>query len=246
MANEILVTRIQKYSSYAFLAFSSLHITNTSIIPLLTRSVSSSDSYLLLTRPYYQTLPLEPLLVTLPLLSHIVSGFLLRLHRRNQTLKRTGAAHVSVAERLRRGLKVWPEVSWASLSGYLLVPLVYGHIAVNRIIPLVVEGGSSGVGLGFVAHGFARHPVLAWTSYSALLGTAVGHMVWGVVKWMGWGPRGSERERRSRRWSINGAVAVITGVWAAGGLGVIARGGADEGWVGKGYDELYKLIPGLG
>src|SRR3978361_1016318 len=48
------LSRIQKYSSYAFTAFGLAHITNTSIIPLITRSVPESERYLLLTRPYYQ------------------------------------------------------------------------------------------------------------------------------------------------------------------------------------------------
>ena len=48
------MTRIQRYSSYTFSAFLAAHVTNTSLIPLLTRSVQSSDAYLLLTRPYYR------------------------------------------------------------------------------------------------------------------------------------------------------------------------------------------------
>lgn len=64
------VTRLQKYSTYAFTIFASFHITNTSIIPLVTRSVPASEPYLLLTRPYYQSFPLEPLLVTLPIATH--------------------------------------------------------------------------------------------------------------------------------------------------------------------------------
>jgi len=147
---------------------------------------------------------------------------------------------------MKKKVIVWPEMSWASLSGYVFVPLVASHMAVNRILPLVVEGGSSGVGLGFVSHGFAKHPVLAWSTYTALIGTAMGHIVWGVVRWRGWMPSGMERERKRRWWVVNGAVAGVTALWMAGGLGVVARGGAEGGWVGRGYDDLYAWIPFLG
>ena len=41
---------------------------------------------------------------------------------------------------------------------------------VNRILPLEVEGGSSGVGLGYVSHGFAKHPLVANLGYGVLVG----------------------------------------------------------------------------
>lgn len=50
------LTRIQRYSSYAFTVFGAMHIANTSLIPLFTRSVSGAESFLLLTRPYYRAL----------------------------------------------------------------------------------------------------------------------------------------------------------------------------------------------
>lgn len=117
---------------------------------------------------------------------------------------------------------------------------------VNRIIPLIHEGGSSGVGLGYVAHGFVKHPVISWTTYLALVGFGAGHMVWGTAKWLGLLPRGTEREIRRRWWSLNSIVGLVSLIWYAGGLGVIARGGAETGWVGSGYDALYQKIPLLG
>lgn len=80
----------------------------------------------------------------------------------------------------------------------------------------------------------------------ALLGAAAGHMVWGWARWLGYlVPVDKEREEK-RRWTINGVVAAVAGLWAAGGLGVVARGGAATGWVAKGFDELYSKIPVLG
>lgn len=223
-----------------------MHITNTSLIPLFTRSIPESDNFLLLTRPFYQSFPLETVVVIAPLLTHILSGFALRVHRRNATLKRYGAGNLSIANRLRQRLRIWPGFNWAQASGYALVGLVGGHVYINRILPLIHEGGSSGVGLQFAAHGFARHPLLAWSAHTALLGVVAGHVAWGWAKWLGWlGPVDQKRAKR-RWWTINGIAAVVAAIWAAGGLGVVARAGLATGWVGKGFDELYSKIPVLG
>lgn len=129
---------------------------------------------------------------------------------------------------------------------------------VNRLIPLWVEGGSSGVGLEFVSHGFAKHPVVAAVGYAALVGVGSWHFVMGWAKWMGWGPgdgggaggggdavdRGLRRKRRV--YGVNGVAAFVAGLWMAGGLGVVGRGGKMSGWVGKGFDELYAKVPVLG
>jgi len=254
LTNHATVLRTQRYSSYAFTAFLSLHITNTALIPLLTRSVPASDTYLLLTRPYYQSPLMEPLLVIAPLTLHVISGITLRLYRRRQSALRYGAE-----TRSDRRMIAWPKLSGVSALGYVLTPLVLGHAAVNRLLPLWVEGGSSGVGLQYVAHGFAKDPWVANAGFAVLVGAGSAHFVWGWAKWMGWTPdygyseeRSSwgdeERERKKNRrwWEINGVVALVAGIWIAGGLGVVGRGGAMGGWMGRAYDELYRRIPIIG
>lgn len=99
------------------------------------------------------------------------------------------------------------------------------------------------MGLGFVSHGFAKHPTIAWTGYGALVVVGVGHFVWGAARWMGWLPRGHDKKAKRRWWAINGIWAITAALWMAGGLGVVGRGGKEEGWVGRGYDELYSKIP---
>jgi hypothetical protein len=242
------VIRLQRYSTYAFTLFTTLHITNTSLLPLITRSVPAADKYLLLTRPYYQSLPFEPLLITLPLGLHISSGLALRLYRRRQSLYRYGAE-----SRTERKSISWPTVSGTSALGFLMTPLVLGHAFVNRVMPLLYEGGSANVGLEFVSHGFARHPAVAFTGYAALVAVGSWHIVWGWAKWLGFtpaavvqgGPEGQMRRKR-RFYLINATAAVITGLWLAGGLGVVGRGGAADGWLGKEHDGLYKRIPFFG
>jgi hypothetical protein len=192
---------------------------------------------------------MEPLIVTLPLLTHIASGLLLRIHRRNTTLIRYGGSELPTSDRFARKTHVWPPISYASISGYVLTPLVLGHAFVNRILPWYYEGGSSGVGLGFVSHGFAKHPFLAWSGYAALVAVGSGHIVWGWAKWIGWTPvgkgqYGSKGKKGKRRWwVINGVSALVAAAWMAGGLGIVGRGGKAAGWVGKGWDDLYAKVP---
>lgn len=242
------LNRIQKYSSYAFSIFTAFHIANTSIIPLVTRSVPASEPYLLLTRPYYQSPIAEPLVVVLPIIAHVGSGVALRLYRRKQNLKRYGAEN-----RSDRRMIAWPKLSGTSALGYAMYPLVIGHVFVNRIIPLWYEGGSSSINLAYVSHGFAKHPVVSFVGFGALVTVSVWHVVWGWAKWLNLAPTqvtqgGAEGQlRRKRRWYLVNAVsAVVSALWLAGGLGVIGRGGAVGGWVGKEYDELYRHIPLIG
>jgi len=134
-------------------------------------------------------------------------------------------------------------MSWSSLSGYILTPLVLAHAFTNRLLPYIYEGGSSSVGLGFVSHGFAKFPYVAWTGYTALVGVAAGHFVWGIARWNGWTPKPNEKSARRRWWSLNGLSLAFGLIWMAGGLGIVGRGGETEGWIGKGYDVLYSKIP---
>ncbi|KAK4170524.1 hypothetical protein QBC43DRAFT_374773 [Cladorrhinum sp. PSN259] len=257
--------RIQRYSSYTFGLFASLHLATTSIIPLVARSVPSSESYLLLAREIYQTPLSEPLLVGLPIIAHVGSGIALRLLRRAHNLRRYGR----VGQQSPNGKKNksalggggWPSFSWIAASGYGLAAAVGAHVAMNRGLPLFVEGDSSNIGLAFVAHGFARHPVISWVSYAALLGLGCGHMVWGWAKFVG-AAQGAgwqlerhtgnvvvdtqtRKQRRRRLLIINGVSAMAVVVWATGGLGIVARGGETLGWVGKLYDGLYAKVPGF-
>ncbi|KAI9651864.1 MAG: hypothetical protein M1831_007529 [Alyxoria varia] len=234
----------QRYSSYTFTAFAALHITNMSLIPLITQSVPASSKYLLLTRPYYQSFPLEPLLVIMPLGIHIASGVSLRLYRRHILVRDSGA--ITPSERKRVS---WPRVTWTSAMGFAGTWLVGLHAGVTRLLPLLVDGGSSGVGLDFVGHGVSLTSQdgvspgwLGLGFYTALVTVVGSHMVWGWSKWLGVSPppgpkpamagtAGNETMlRRKKRW-YGGAVATVAvvSVWLAGGVGVVARGGKADG-----------------
>ncbi|KAF2712800.1 hypothetical protein K504DRAFT_372571 [Pleomassaria siparia CBS 279.74] len=240
--------RIQKYTSYAFTVFSTLHIANTSLIPLLTRSVSESNRYLLLTRPFYQSALTEPLLVAIPLLAHVSSGIALRFYRRHQALRRYGAE----SHQDRRKIP-WPPFSGTSLLGYALLPFAGFHIWTTRILPLYMHGDSSMIGLGYISHGFALHPAVSFAGFAALVSAGVWHTTWGWARWLGLAPTqttetGSQRSiTKKRRWyNINGVAALVTGLWLAGSLGIIGRGGKTDGWIGREFDDLYKVVSLIG
>jgi hypothetical protein len=261
------VTRIQRYSSYTFTLFAGLHIVNTSVIPLIYQSVPYSEPFLLMTREIYQTRVSEPLLVGLPIAAHILSGLALRLIRRSQNLKRyggatpgvyalhharradTGVSSSSSSSKSGSGWYIWPALSYVSMSGYAFIPLTASHVFINRVLPLMTEGDSSNIGLQYVSHGFARHGLAPWIAYTLLLSLGVGHMVWGWATWMGaapptgWKKTTIDKKLRKRRrrmwWGINGAAALVAGLWAAGGLGIVARAGPAQGWLEKVYDSVY-------
>ncbi|KFA73298.1 hypothetical protein S40288_07243 [Stachybotrys chartarum IBT 40288] len=263
------LTRIQKYSSYAMALFTSLHVANVSLIPAVTRSVAGSETYLLMTREIYQTALTEPLLVALPAVAHVGSGVALRLWRRWQNQKRYGnaapdsiyALHKSDAGRERSFMSLWPPLSYISMSGYVFTIFYSAHAFTNRILPLVVDGDSSNIGLAYVAHGFARHPLISWAAYIGLIAVGSSHMVWGAAKWLGQAPstRGwfqgfdennnrtvldkkTKRQRRRKWLGVHGAAVALATVWAVGGLGVVARGGLTDGWIGKVYDNLFAQV----
>lgn len=230
----------------------------------MTRSVPDSESYLLLTRPIYQSPGLEHLVLTVPIVIHVVSGFALRNIRAARRARLYG-----VESRVEKALlKSWPKMSLQAKFGYILCPLLGIHVLVNRIAPLIVEGGSSGVGLGYIAHGFSRRPVLWNTFYPIFVASGVWHIVGGWATWMGWNVttvrkergrdtvlkgdlryRESEQvtKRRRRIWlTVNGIAAVGTSIWLAGALGIIGFAEPGSSWEANGWNAIYKHVPVIG
>jgi hypothetical protein len=124
---------------------------------------------------------------------------------------------------------------------------------VNRVLPLWYEGGSANVGLEYVSHGFAKHPVISFAGFTALVSVGSWHIVWGWAKWLGLSPAQvtqggyeGQMQRKRRFYVVNGIAALVAGLWLAGGLGVVGRGGEATGWLAKEYDELYGRIPLVG
>ena len=244
--------------------FVALHLFNTSIVPLATRSVPASENYLLLTRQIYQAPGFEHAILTIPILAHIASGIALRNIRASRRARLYGAEpnHQNVL------LKFWHGTNLQVRLGYSLVPLLGTHALVNRIVPLIVDGGSSSVGLGYVAYSFARSPTFWYLYYLVFVTVAVWHFVGGGAAWLGWGVNTSLWEwgnrdslmgylgssnfvqhlKRQRKiwWVVNGIAAVVASIWLTGALGIIARGGEGSGWEAKRWNDIYNQVPLIG
>ncbi|KAL3457641.1 S-adenosyl-L-methionine-dependent methyltransferase [Aspergillus heterothallicus] len=253
------LSAIQRYSTYPPTLFAALHFANTSLIPLATRSIPESDNYLLLTRPIYQAPILEHVVLTIPIFAHIASGIALRNIRSSRRARLYGAE----TREQRHALSFWPRMSLQARLGYTFAPLLATHVLINRMVPIMVEGGSSGVGLGFVAHGIARSRVFWITYYHVFVFVGVYHIIGGLAAWMGWRvtttrePRGSKKgsleghlgptesehhiKRRKRMWwNFNKVAALGACVWLAGALWIVGNGGEGTGWEAKGWNEIYR------
>lgn len=151
---------------------------------------------------------------------------------------------------------LWPKLSLTSALGYILYPMLAGHVLVNRITPQKVHGDSSSVGLRFFSYGISRHPWLANAGYAFMISVASFHFVGGAAKYLKLsreyiteGGDYGAREKNKRGLLINLASGLMAGIWIVGGLGVIGRGvGAvtPSAWEIKNWDEVYKNVPVVG
>jgi hypothetical protein len=243
-----LLSSVQKYATLPPALYLTMHYTNTALIPLLTRNAVEADKYLLLTRPYYQSFPLEPLLIFAPIVTHVVSGVALRIYRRRINAMRHGAE-----TRADRRTIPWPKLSLTSAAGYILYPMFVAHVLMQRIIPQKVEGSSAGVGLRYFAHGVAHDPIIANAFYTVFVSVASYHFVSGAAKYLKLsseyvtegGQSGAMRRKWTRR-AVNGIAATVAALWIAGGLGVVGRAGKGVGWEASNWDKIYAAMPLVG
>ncbi|QRD84341.1 N2,N2-dimethylguanosine tRNA methyltransferase [Aspergillus flavus] len=194
------LSALQRYSTYPPTLFFSLHFANTSLFPLVTQSVPDSETYLLLTRPIYQSPGLEHVVLTVPILVHIASGIVLRNIRSSRRARLYGAE----TRAQRYSLNFWPRMSLQARLGYCFVPFLGAHVLVNRVTPLIVDGGSSGIGLGYVAHGIARNPVFWNVYYVVLAAVGMWHIIGGWATWMGWRVTTAQKRRGCKKGSLEG------------------------------------------
>lgn len=204
-------------------------------------------------------------MLALPIVAHIASGIALRSIRARRRAKFYGAESRSQ----RYLIRSWPVPSLQAKLGYAMIPLLGLHVGVNRAVPLEVDGGSSSVGLGYVAHGFARSPVFWNFFYVVFVATSVWHLVGGLATWLGVrvttartergqalsksttiGILGESKDeaarRRKNRWLVHGVAALVTAVWLAGGLGIVGRGASGSSWEVQSWDKLYSSVPVIG
>lgn len=141
------------------------------MVPLITQDVEAANSTLLFARELYQaTSTVEAVLVPLSIGTHVLSGLGLRAARYFNDKKRYGEG------------QFFQGMSWISISGYALLPIVVQHASFNRLWPLTVDGDNSAIGVDFAAHGFTYGRLAWWVNlvwYGALIGGAAYHMGFG-------------------------------------------------------------------
>ncbi len=235
---------VQKWATVPPMLYLTVHYANTAIAPLATRSVAEADRLLLLTRPYYQSWPLEPLLVFVPVAAHVAAGLVRRLYRRRIDARRHGAeTHAD-----RRTIP-WPKLSLTSALGYAMYPMLAAHVVVMRVTPLKIDGSSAGVGLRYFAHGIAHNPVLANLFYSVFVSVASWHVVTGAAKYLRLSSEyvvGNPLRRKRRSRLVHALAATVAAGWIAGGLGIVGRSGQGVGWEAANWDRIYRAVPVLG
>ncbi|KAH0831646.1 hypothetical protein AYO21_01845 [Fonsecaea monophora] len=247
-----MLSTVQKYSVVPFSAYLTMHYANTALIPLLTGSAREADKFLLLTRPFYQSFPFEPLLIFVPVVTHVASGIALRLYRRRITARRHGAETLSQRRKMKSKIP-WPKFSLTSAAGYALYPMFVAHVLSMRIIPNKIDGSSASVGLRYFAHGIAQDPYVGLAGYTLFVCVTSYHVVSGAAKFLrvsaeyviGGGDEGHLRKKWRTR-IVNGITAAVATAWIAGGLGIVGTAGRGTGWEASHWDKIYRAMPVIG
>ncbi|KAK9894679.1 hypothetical protein P389DRAFT_133463, partial [Cystobasidium minutum MCA 4210] len=112
---------------------------------------------MLLTREYYQTPLLEPILVWGSLGAHIAS---------------------SVVRRAILGIPKRPSLH--SATGWILVPLTLGHAITHRILPAWKGISPSLLSYQYVSHALVESPYTSMAIYGAMILAIVQHGIAGI------------------------------------------------------------------
>lgn len=211
----------QKYSSYVFTGFFSMHVAAVVVAPVF--SVSAGDAAMQFTNVIYQSPLVEPWLVYGSLGTHIVAGTALRIYRVYTSKKHYGKYWSSTSR-----------LSPLSLSGYVLTPFVLGHLLSTRVVPEHVFGDSSLITLQYITNSIAQHPVMIWSSMAPLIVFSFYHVAFGYKRWLKVPPK---------KWAkqIYGGIAVLTSLGFASLMRIAAQAPA-SGWLATQYEQVSKLI----
>ncbi|ODV61082.1 Mcp1p ASCRUDRAFT_8041 [Ascoidea rubescens DSM 1968] len=172
---------LQKYSSISFQIFFLLHLTNVSIIPLI--SIDKFDDVLMINREVYQNN--EFLLIYGSLTTHILSGILVRLFRRIRSRFKYGTF-----KKQKKNKGFFKSFNNLQLTGYILIPIVLFHILKERISPILVDGDSSFVDINYIIFQLKEHKFRTISGLNLLSILSIYHIIKGSVKWfkLKWNP----------------------------------------------------------
>lgn len=212
------IQNIQRYSSYTFSAFLTLHAASVVAGPIISPEIG--DYTMNFTGAVYQEQLIEPFLVYGSLAAHIASGLILRL-RYSYLYYRTHD-------------KLPPRPSNVALCGYGLIPLVGGHLLYTRWIPLRVLGDSSMISMEYVAHTLHKYPIVGSMVLLTLLGTTAYHVINGWRRWLGLYTTKSNAK----------AYFTVLGSVLAGAISLfrIYNMAESSGWMAKQFDSVLTVL----
>lgn len=164
-----LTQQVQRYSSYTFTAFLTLHASSVIVAPLISTEVANS-SIQFSAAIYRGPFNAESILVWGSLACHIASGLILRVHK----------VYLDAKYRDRFVLP-----SQIALSGYVAAPLVLGHALITRIAPHLVTGDSSlAACVEYINYGLHKYPLILPAFYITLVTVTSFHVTGGWLKWL--------------------------------------------------------------
>ena len=201
-----LATRVQDISDIGFSAFLVLHLA----APIGAAVGLDASQIMLLTREYYQTDLLEPILVWGSLVAHIAS---------------------SVARRAILGPPKNPSLH--SLTGFLLVPAVAAHAWIHRILPAKRGVSPTFLSYQFTSYSLAIYPITRWVAYAFLSLAGTYHAISGARAIV------SGRRKVARLPAGIAGQAGFAAVAGSLGIGLVSLAGQDVPlWLGKRYLEI--------
>lgn len=207
-----LATQLQDISAVGFSAFLVLHLA----APIGAAIGLDASQIMLLTREYYQTDLLEPILVWGSLTAHVASG---------------------IARRAVIGPPKKPSLH--SLTGFLLVPAVAAHAWIHRILPAKRGISPSFLSYQYVSFSLASYPITSWVAYTFLSLAGTYHAISGARA------IASGRRKAARLPDGVAGQAGFAAVAGSLGLGLVNLASQDVPlWLGKRYlDVLQEAHP---
>jgi hypothetical protein len=187
-------------------------------------------------------LPLEPILIYLPLTLHLSASIAKRLYLTYRTrLAPTPTIHL--------------------VTGYLLIPFLLPHILTHRLVPQspsppISSLSPSELNFEFVAYSLYTRPIASTLAYIGLVGLAVPHAVLGSMKIVSWIRRlraGTEvaavaetprrtaagipkGRRRTAGWLLFGLLDVVL----LGLVRLYGEGGNVSGFMARRYEAVFQ------
>lgn len=205
-------TRVQTISAVTFSGFLVLHLA----APIGAGLGLDASGIMLLTREYYQTPLLEPILVWGSLGAHIAS---------------------SMVRRAILGVPKKPSLH--SATGWLLVPMTLAHSVTHRILPAWKGISPALLSYQFVSHGLVESPFVSVAIYGTMILAALHHGIAGARSLI-------SGRRKAARLPEGGLAAtgyaMLIGSLGLGLVNLKKEGSEVPLWLAKRYMEVWDTV----